>query len=421
MANEYTSGQKLQGIGAILGGTVPKFQQEMQQLDEARMKAMYQDAGAAYQMLGSNNYGGIIDLANDRLRILQRLPGSDPSDTMQVLELAQAAQSGNPQAPAQLEQILGAANQRGIDLGYTQSTISQMPATFQSRHMMALAAGFSEGSPEYQDFMARGGLDESTPGITRYRNGVAVQYSRSGKATVVDENQQIVTGQQARAAIDRGLESGIAEQGAIAQARGEGTGVADRASDLIARGISAAESLPTMNRAIELLGMDTVETGGLNRFKLAAKNFFGVTGEDEGEISNLLGKAVLGQLRETFGAAFTAKEGEKLEDIDAGFGKNKVTNLRLLKNARDIATSTARRAQRAAVRAGDDDAADDIQEFLDGMYNLGISLESEAGAIDIPRNADGIFMPTTDEQFDAIPIGSEFIDPDDNELNVKFR
>jgi len=48
MANEYTSGQKLQGIGAILGGTVPQFQQEMQQLDEARMKAMYQDAGAAY-------------------------------------------------------------------------------------------------------------------------------------------------------------------------------------------------------------------------------------------------------------------------------------------------------------------------------------------------------------------------------------
>jgi hypothetical protein len=287
--------------------------------------------------------------------------------------------------------------------------------------MMALAAGFSEGSPEYQDFMARGGLDEYSPGITRYRNGVIVQVSRGGQRRVTDRQGNVVTGQAAEDAIDRGLESGIAEQGAIAQARGEGTGVAERASDLIARGISAAESLPTINRAIDLLGMDTVETGGLNRMRLAVENFFGVTGEDEGEISNLLGKAVLSQLRETFGAAFTAKEGEQLQDIESGFGKNKVTNLRLLENARDIATSTARRAQRAAVRAGDDNAAADIQEFLDGMYNLGVSLESEAGAIDIPRNAEGLYMPTTDEEFDAIPIGSEFIDPDDNELRVKNR
>lgn len=118
MANEYTLGQKLQGIGAALGGTVPQFQQQMQQLDEARMKAMYQDAGAAYQMLQSNNYGGIIDLANDRLRILQRLPGSDPSDTMQVLQLTQSAQAGNPEAQAQLSQVLGSAYQQGISRGY---------------------------------------------------------------------------------------------------------------------------------------------------------------------------------------------------------------------------------------------------------------------------------------------------------------
>jgi len=90
----------------------------MQQLDEARMKAMYQDAGAAYQMLQNNDYGGIIDLANDRLRILQRLPGSDPSDTMQVLQLTQSAQAGNPEAQAQLSQVLGSAYQQGIARGY---------------------------------------------------------------------------------------------------------------------------------------------------------------------------------------------------------------------------------------------------------------------------------------------------------------
>ena len=116
MANEYTFGQKLQGIGAALSGTVPQFQQEMQQLDDRRVQAMYKDAGAAYQMYGQNNLGGIIDLANDRLRILQRLPGSDPSDTMQVLQLAQAARGGDQNAYSQLGGILKQAYDTGISL-----------------------------------------------------------------------------------------------------------------------------------------------------------------------------------------------------------------------------------------------------------------------------------------------------------------
>jgi len=69
-------------------------------------------------MLQNNDYGGIIDLANDRLRILQRLPGSDPSDTMQVLQLTQSAQAGNPEAQAQLSQVLGSAYQQAISRGY---------------------------------------------------------------------------------------------------------------------------------------------------------------------------------------------------------------------------------------------------------------------------------------------------------------
>jgi hypothetical protein len=41
---------------------------------------------------------------------------------------------------------------------------------------------------------------------------------------------------------------------------------------------------------------------------LAAKKFFGVESADEGELSYLLGKAVLTKLRATFGAAFTVGE-----------------------------------------------------------------------------------------------------------------
>lgn len=416
MANEYTLGQKLQGIGAALSGTVPQFQQQMLQLDEARMKAMYQDASAAYQMLENNNYQGIIDLANDRLSILRRLPGSDPSDTQQVLQLAQNAMAGDTNSRVQLKQILEGAYQRGIDLGYTQSTISQMPATFQSRHMMALAAGFSEGSPEYQDFMARGGLDESTPGITRYRNGVAVQYSRGGKATVLDENQQVVTGQEARAAIDRGLESGIAEQGAIAQATAEGTSKAGFATATIEEGMDAAKGIPYLSRTLDLL--KKIETGGFNSLALGVKRFFGLEGADEAELDNILKQNVLSQLKQVFGAQFTQKEGDLLMQVEAGFGKSTEGNKRLINQLLRRARLYADAAIDRAEARGDNDTAREIERFM----SLDLSIDSDSdttGGISIPKNADGIFMPTTDEQFDAMPAGSTFIDPYDKSLNIK--
>ena len=114
----YTTGQKIEFLGAALSGQVPQFQQQMEQLDEKRMEAMYKDAGAAYQLLGNNDYQGIINLANDRLGLLQRLPGSDPADTMQVLQLAQGAAAGNSQSLSQLTQVLKSANQQGLARGY---------------------------------------------------------------------------------------------------------------------------------------------------------------------------------------------------------------------------------------------------------------------------------------------------------------
>jgi hypothetical protein len=414
MANEYTSGQKLQGIGAILGGTVPQFQQQMQQLDEARMKAMYQDAGAAYQMLQNNNYGGIIDLANDRLRILQRLPGSDPSDTMQVLELAQAAQSGNPQAPAQLGQILEAANQRGIDLGYTKSAISQMPATFQSRHMMAQAAGLTQGTPEYQDFMARGGLDEFTPGITRYRNGVAVQYSRGGKMRVTDQQGNVVTGQDAENAIQSGIDSGVVEAGATAQATAEGSATAGFATASIQEGIDAAKGLPYLSRALTLL--DDLETGGFANLSLGVKRFFGLENADEAELDNILSQNVLSQLKQVFGAQFTEREGALLAEIEANYGKSTEGNKRLLSRLMTRARLYSDAAIDSAMERGDYATADLIRRYMSMDLSGGDETDTAP-----PQNAEGVYMPTTDEQFDAIPIGSEFIDPDDNVLRVKNR
>ena len=415
MANEYTFGQKLQGIGAALSGTIPQFQQEMQQLSEARTKAMYQDAGAAYQMLQGNNYQGIIDLANDRLSILRRLPGSDPSDTQRVLQLAQNAMAGDTNSHMQLQQILEGAYQRGIDLGYTQSTISQMPATFQSRHMMALAAGFPEGSSEYKDFMARGSVDEFTPGITRYRNGVAVQYSRGGRMRVTDQQGNLVTGQAAQDAIQSGIDSGVVEAGATAQATAEGTSRAGFATATIEEGLDAAKGIPYLNRTLDLLNQ--VETGGFNSLALGVKRFFGLESANEAELDNILKQNVLSQLKQVFGAQFTEREGALLGEIEANFGKSTEGNKRLinqlLRRARYYSDAAIDRAE----ARGDFETAREIERFM----NLNLSMDGAIGAADIPRNADGIFMPTTDEQFEAMPIGSQFIDPEDNVLRVKNR
>jgi len=77
--------------------------------------------------------------------------------------------------------------------------------------------------------------------------------------------------------------------------------------------------------------LDRVETGGAAESAiLSGQNFLGVVGADKGELSFLLGKNVLAQLRTIFGAAFTEKEGQRLEQIEAGFKKSVPVNRRLL-------------------------------------------------------------------------------------------
>ena len=148
-----------------------------------------------------------------------------------------------------------------------------------------------------------------------------------------------------------------------AQGTAQGKGEENRGQDLINRGVTAAEATATIRRSIELL--DLVETGGFNAAALRAKQVFGIESADEGELSNSLGKAVLSQLRETFGAAFTAGEGERLDRIEANFGKSPETNKRLLRQALRLAERSAQRGLAAAEERGDTAAMEDIQDLLD--------------------------------------------------------
>jgi hypothetical protein len=122
---------------------------------------------------------------------------------------------------------------------------------------------------------------------------------------------------------------------------------AERWAVQIDEGYRAADALPVVNRGLELMDSG-VRTGGLEAWKLAVTNAFGVTGADEAELSANLGKAVLSQLRSTFGAQFTQQEGERLASIEAGFGKSTEGNRRLLQQAKALTERVALRGINAA-------------------------------------------------------------------------
>lgn len=167
-------------------------------------------------------------------------------------------------------------------------------------------------------------------------------------------------------------EQEAAGAGTVAGGTATGKGVAERQQVFINEGLAAADSLPVINRAIELL--DSVQTGGIDSAKLAATNFFGVTGADETELSNNLGKAVLSQLRSTFGAAFTEREGERLQQIEANYGKSTDGNKRLMRQAKALVERAARRGFEAAKAAGDDFSMGEIEKSM----NMSLAPKTES-------------------------------------------
>lgn len=157
---------------------------------------------------------------------------------------------------------------------------------------------------------------------------------------------------------------GAEQAGAAGLAGASATGAASakRVQTQIDTGLDAADAIATVRRGRQLL--DSIQTGGIDAAKLAATNFFGVTGADEAELSGNLGKAVLAQLRTTFGAQFTEREGQRLAEIEAGFGKSTEGNKRLLEQAEKILDRAARRGLRAAKDSGDSFSAEEIEKSL---------------------------------------------------------
>lgn len=143
---------------------------------------------------------------------------------------------------------------------------------------------------------------------------------------------------------------------------------AARANIAITTGVDAAKGIPVLKRTLSLL--DSVKTGGFSNAALRAKQLLGIEGADEGELSANMGQAILGDLRSTFGAAFTEKEGARLERIRANFGKNAEANKRLIKQSLQIAEDTANRAMKSAADNGDFRTAQEIQDLMSFEFDM---------------------------------------------------
>ncbi len=150
-------------------------------------------------------------------------------------------------------------------------------------------------------------------------------------------------------------------------------GKAARQQQSIGRGLDSAEGMANVQRGLDLL--DKVATGGVDALSIRIKQSLGLEGADEAELSNRLSKAVLSQLKATFGAAFTAQEGAKLERIEAGLGKSTAGNRRILEQTKRMIMRSANRGIRAAEARGDTETARDIQEALD--FRLDIEEQEE--------------------------------------------
>lgn len=301
---------------------------------------------------------------------------------VQPVDLGQVT-SGVGQA-AGLAQMIRQKRQQG-ELDSARKQAVDILKTGDQNALQQFLAGSPYGSTIAQDFIRLGIFNQPQIGQKMQKTGAFLTRGPEGGLRVAAGVFDPSTGKlrTETAALEGELISGLGETAEeqtarkVAQRRGEKIAVSqeERAADLIDQGVEAGESLAVSKRALSLLNQ--VKTGGINAASLRAKQFFGVEGANEGELSNLLGKAVLSQLKATFGAQFTEREGAKLDRIEASFGKNPETNKRLIKQIIQLSERKVQRAIRAANRRGDKETVEDLKGLLEFKFETAAKPISE--------------------------------------------
>ena len=233
-----------------------------------------------------------------------------------------------------------------------EARILQSAALTQSQRQTAAGAGASKLGQSVVTTDAEGNLSFATPVLTG--SEVTTQTTPIG-GQIVSRSAGETSAQRQR----RDIET----EGGKTTARA----VSARDQNFIDVGQRQADGTAIIRRGIQLL--ETIKTGTPEAVALAATNLLGITGADETELNANLGKAVLSQLRSTFGAQFTESEGKRLANLEAGFGKSTAGNRRLLEQTLKSMERDARRGVDAARRNEDQFSINEIEQAL--QFDLG--------------------------------------------------
>lgn len=353
----------------------------------------------------------LMQRTNELTPEYQRLLGVNPSATksQMLFDVAQAALNyagnvnaqGQPMRGSQAARLAGAASGLPAAIGaraadaQKQNQAIRMAAMQGAQSEIQTAMGARQAQRDAQDALAlevikgggTAGSSRTSPISRAYDNGtvLTVLSTPTGPMTrVFDPNGEEVFGADRTGVLRSAREEQVDFAQSKAGATAEGAAVVERNQNAIDIGFDAAMALPTLKRAVTLL--DSVKTGGYSAMALKVKQIFGLESADEGELSGLLGKGVLSQLRTTFGAAFTEKEGSRLAGIEARIGTNAQTNRRLLGNAMQIMEFAIDRA----ISVADDETKGQLQSLrsltLEDTETTPINVQAPAeGAIAIDR------------------------------------
>ncbi len=229
-------------------------QQQFLQLDDQRKGAMFQDARTINSFLKSGQPKQALNVLSNRKNIIEQI-GGDPTDT---LEIADFIARGDIQGATDL---LDSVDMAGVQSGFLQDLT---PKT-QGGKVTANMADFLF----HEELVKQGKQDEADA----FAN-------KAGLSKLSPQEQAQLT----------------LETAGLKQKEKERT---TRLGGFVNSGVGAADGVKNIRRSLELL--KTVKTGGFDKAKLAAKQFFGIESADEGELSNNLGTNVLSQLKTIFG------------------------------------------------------------------------------------------------------------------------
>lgn len=405
---DISQGDRFRALGAAVGGRLPQFEQQLMQenqmrqaqgmqslqMREALAKTIAQDAQAGLLMAQSGDTQGFIDLMQDRIQ-LERQMGIDSTESENTLQDFQTGGFG----------AVSDDLERAVAMGQQSGYFGDVPQTFRALEMRAGASGLVPGTGSYREFMRSGGGSslEGSSGIQKYINGTAVQYlpGEADPRVIVPGRGVITDPVEIEKVMAEAISSGPAEAGATAAAQANVV----RSQKIITDSLDAAKSVPNLKASLVLLN-GIVDTGGFAGIGLRLRNTLGIGSGDEAELAYNLRKNVLQALKPTFGAAFTAREGDLLREIEASEDKSTEGNIRLLNNLLKAIEIDVEMGRARAIEQGDSATVRDLDAFMSAQ--LGANSTGLFNAIYQDAQESTLPMVTTQEQYNALKVGESY-------------